>query len=149
MPQIQSAFLRDANHVPITTLGLTESKTITYVAGTTGATGATTLFTVTGTVNMTVFAVCTSGLTGAAATLSAGVVGSVTSVIASTVGTTIATNAIWYGITPPLVGTAPANLIVSSQNIIQTIGVAAVTGGSLTYYCLWAPISADGNVVAA
>lgn len=48
MTQVPATFTRDANHVPITNLGLTTSKAITYVGGTTGATGATTLFTVTG-----------------------------------------------------------------------------------------------------
>lgn len=46
---ITEAFNRDANQVPITGLDLVTSKAITYVTATTGATGATNLFTITGT----------------------------------------------------------------------------------------------------
>jgi hypothetical protein len=44
----------------------------------------------------------------------------------------------------------PAMLIIGAgQDIIETIGATAITAGQLTYYCLWFPISEDGNVVAA
>ena len=148
---IQSAFLRDANFVPITTLGLTVSKAITYVAGTTGATGATTLFTVTGAIAVKVFAVCSVLLdqTGATATLEVGITANTAAIIAQTAATVIDAGEIWYGTTPPTVGVMPSQLILSGTDIIQTIAGNSVKEGVLTYYCLWAPISSDGNCVAA
>lgn len=149
MSQIQSAFIRDANHVPITTLGLTESKSITYAAATTGAVGTTTLFTVTGLVRLTIFAVASgTDLTGSG-TLEVGIAGNTAALIAQTAATAIDVGEFWYGTTPVTVGVTPGTFLLSATNIIQTIGTNTVTAGTLTYYCLWAPISADGNVVAA
>lgn len=140
---------RDANHVPITNLGLSSSKAITYAAGTTGATGATTLFTVTGTVALRVFAVCTADLTsGGAATLEVGVAGNTAAVLAQTTATAIDTGEVWVDTTPATVEALPALQIVSA-NVVQTIATTTVTGGALTYYCMWTPISEDGDIVAA
>jgi len=44
MTRSSEAFMRDANNVPITDLGLNVSKAITYVGATTGATNSTTPF---------------------------------------------------------------------------------------------------------
>lgn len=143
------AFLRDANHQPITSLGLTASKAITYVAGTTGATGATTLFTVTGVVALRILAVCSSDLlSGGAATIEVGLSGNTAALIAQSTATAIDTGEIWVDATPATAEALPAQQIVAA-NIIQTIGTTTITGGVLTYYCLWAPISSDGDVVAA
>lgn len=144
------AFQRDANYVPITNLGLTASKAITYAAGTTGATGATTLFTVTGTVALRLFAVCTSDLTsGGAATIEAGIAGNTAALLAQTTATGIDTGEIWVDTTPATVEALPALQIVSGANVIQTIATTTITGGVLTYYCVWSPISSNGDVVAA
>lgn len=144
-----SAFQRDANHVPITSLGLTETKTITYATSTTGATGASTLFTVTGVVAVQLFAVCGTDLTsGGAATLEAGIAGNTAVLLAQTTATGIDAGEIWIDTGPATVELLPARSIVAAD-IIQTIATTTVTGGVLTYYCLWAPISSDGNVVAA
>jgi hypothetical protein len=70
-----NAFQRDANYVPITTLGLVSSKEITYVAGTTGAVGATDLFVVTGLVAVRLVALTEDALTGSG-TLEVGTTGS-------------------------------------------------------------------------
>lgn len=149
MTTVQSAFQRDANHVPIVDLGLSASKSITYAAGTTGATGATTLFTVTGVVAMKIFAVCSSDLTsGGAATLEVGVSGNTAALIAQTTATNIDNGEIWVDTSPATVEALPTHSIVIND-VIQTIGTTTVTGGTLTYYCLWSPISTDGNVVAA
>lgn len=146
-----SAFQRDANHVPITSLGLTETKTITYVAGTTGATGASTLFTVTGVVAVRLFAVCEADLTsGGAATLEAGIAGNTAALLAQTTATGIDVGEVWIDTGPATVEALPAlQIIGAGQDIIQTIGTTTVTGGTLTYYCVWVPISSDGNIVAA
>ena len=145
----RGAFVRDDNSVPITGLGLIASKAITYVAGTTGAVAATTLFTVTGTVAIQVFAVCSGvDLTGSG-TLEVGIAGNTAAVIAQTAATAIDLGEIWYGTNPPTVGVMPNQLIVAGTDIIQTIATNTVTAGTLTYYCLWYPISTDGNLVAA
>ncbi len=149
MTTVASAFTRDANHVPITNLGLVATKAITYSALTTGAVGITTLFTITGTVAVRVFAVCSGvDLTGSG-TLEVGISGNTAAVIAQTAATVIDVGEIWYGTTPPTVGVMPSQLILAGTDIIQTIGTNTVTAGTLTYYVLWNPISEDGNVVAA
>lgn len=148
MTTIASAFPRDANHVPITNLGLMESKAITYSALTTGATGATTLFTVTGTVATRVFAVVSGvDLTGSG-TLEVGIAGNTAAVLAQVAATALDVGEVWTDSAPATVEALPALQIITGS-IIQTIASDTVTAGTLTYYCLWTPISADGNVVAA
>lgn len=144
-----SSFTRDANFVPITNLGLIVSKAITYVGSTTGAVGATTLFTVTGTVSARVFAVASvADLTGSG-TLEVGIAGNTAAIIAQTAATVIDVGEIWYGVTPPTVGVLPAILVLADTNVIQTIATNTVTAGTLTYYCLWTPVSSAGDVIAA
>lgn len=145
----QSAFTRDGNFVPIDSLGLTASKAITYSTLTTGATGATTLFTVTGTVAIRVFALCSTDLTGAGATLEVGVSGNTASIISQTTGTTIDSGEfLSSNLTPASVLALPA-IQLTATDVIQTIATNPVTGGVLTYYCVWVPISSDANVVSA
>lgn len=150
MTQILSSFQRDANSVPIWTEGLIASKAITYAAATTGATGATTLFTVTGCVAVRVFGVCGTTLEGAA-TLEVGISGDTAVILAQIANATVlATGELYIDATPTTkVDTMPSRQIIGAgQDIIQTIGATAITAGQLTYYCVWAPISADGNVEA-
>lgn len=127
-------------------------KTITYAAGTTGAVGTKTIFTVTGLVRLRIIAKCLSTLTsGGAATISVGEGISATSLIASTTATNIATNEIWCDATPDagveLETVQPTKFV--SNNVKETIGTTTVTGGSLQYTVLWQPVSKDGMVVAA
>lgn len=152
MTIITAAFSRDANSVPITDLGLIVSKAITYVAGTTGATGATTLFTVTGAVVVRLFGVCTTLLdeAGATATIEAGISGNTAALIAQTNAVDIDANEVWVDNAPATIEALPSHKIIGNgQDIIQTIATQAISAGVLTYYCLWSPISSDGNVVAA
>lgn len=151
MGQTSSAFSRDANRVPITTEGLIESKSITYAAATTGATGASTLFTVTGCVAVRVFGVCGLTLVGAA-TLEVGITGTTAVVLAQIADATdLATDEIYVDATPTTkVEAMPSRLVIGNgQDIIQTIGSTALTAGVLEYFCVWSPLSNDGNVVAA
>lgn len=147
---IAEAFMRDANHVPITSLGLTATKVITYSTLTTGAVGVDTLFTITGNVAVRVFAVCSTLLTGANATLEVGVVGGTALILAQTTGTDIDAGEVWIDATPALIENLPAiKIVAEGADIIQTIATDTVDTGVLTYYCLWTPLSADGSVVAA
>lgn len=150
MTSVASQFTRDANHVPITGLGLTETKAITYSALTTGATGATTLFTVTGVVAVRIFAVASgTDLTGSG-TLEVGIAGNTAALIAQTAATAIDVAEIWQDTSPATIeALAGLFTIGAGQDIIQTIATDTVTAGTLTYYCLWFPISTDGAVVAA
>lgn len=129
----------------------------TFDGGTTNARGdqdgtgnPTTLFTVTGDVLCCVFAKCNTLLTGSSATIEVGISGATATIIAQTTAEDIDANEIWQDNSPE---TGVANLtpkvIVGGADIIETIGTANITAGALTYYCLWTPISADGNVVAA
>ena len=147
---METAFQRDANHVPITNLGLIASKSITYAAGTTGAVGATTLFTVSGTVACNVFAICTDNLTsGGASTIEVGVSGNTASISSVQTSTDIDTNEVWTGSTLGVASLVVGSKNVVNQDIIQTIKIATITGGSLTYYCLWTPLSEGATVTAA
>lgn len=151
MAQIASAFSRDANGVPIWTEGIIASKAITFVEATTGATGATTLFTVTGCVAVRVWGVCGATIVGAG-TLEVGISGSTAAVLAQLADATVlATDELYLDATPTTkVEAMPARLLISNgQDIIQTIGTTALTSGQVTYYCVWSPISDTGNVVAA
>lgn len=141
-------FTRDANHVPITTLGLTGSKTITYVAGTTGAVGATTLFTITGTVAVNVFGFCTTDLTGTG-TLEVGVAGSTAALCNQQSATAIDNHEVWHDAVLAIGGSVAGHMHIVDQDIIQTIATNTVTAGTITYYVTWVPISEDGNVIAA
>ena len=78
----------DDNHNPITGLDMIESKSITYVAATTGAVGTTNLFTITGTVALRIFGVCSVNLTGSG-TLEVGIAGMTNGLIDQTTGTDI------------------------------------------------------------
>lgn len=141
-------FQRDANHVPITNLGLVASKSVTFAAGTTGAIGTTTLFTVSGTVAMYLFAVCGTDLAGTG-TIEVGVAGATAVLANQQVATSIDQNEVWTGATLAIGGAMGTSLNVIKQNVIQTIATNTVSGGELTYYCAWVPLSQGATVTAA
>ena len=137
---------------------LLEEKSMTFAGGTTndpgdfdGTGNPATLFTVTGVVKMQLFAVCSTGLAGATATISIGTTVTTAGLIAQTTATNLAANEIWHDATPDAsveLSTVASEKIVS-QNVIQTVGTANITAGVVKYYCLWKPVSSNGNVVAA
>jgi len=146
MSTINASFSRDNNRIPITNLGIVSTlPTITYAAGTTGAIGATTLATVTGVIAARVFALCGVDLAGATATISVGVTGNAAALIAQTTATNIDAGLFWVDTGPASIEALPAINLVAG-NIIQTIGTAAISAGTLTYYIAWNPISPDGNL---
>lgn len=134
------------------------TKTATFAGGTLNARGdqdgtgnPATLFTVTGTVMAVVFGHCTTNLDGASATLEVGVTNNTAAIIAQTTATDIDAGEVWRD-TGPAVGVETLNdplVIVGGADIIETVGTANITAGVITYYCIWYPLSADGNVVAA
>jgi len=110
-----------------------------------------TLFTVTGRVFVKFFAVCEVNLAGALGTIEVGTALSTTGLIALTTGTDIDANELWHDATPDASVELSSVLTekVISQDIIQTVRTANLTAGRLRYFCLWKPISSDGNVEAA
>ena len=150
MTRVSAAFNRDANNVPITEGGLLETKGITYSALTTGAVGTTTLFTVTGVVLARVFAVVSGADLTGSGTLEVGISGNTAAIIPQVAATTLDVGEIWNSDTPATVrALQDFSILAAGTDIIQTIASNTVTAGTLTYYCLWIPISNDGNVVAA
>lgn len=134
------------------------TKSMTFAGGTTndpgdesGTGNPATLFTVTGTVFMKLFAVCSTSLTGASATVEVGTAVSTAGLIAQTTGTDIDINEIWHDATPDASIELSSVLTekIVNQNVIQTVGTADVTAGALTYHCLWRPLSPNATVVAA
>jgi len=126
-------------------------KEVTFIAGTTGklATGTFKIASVTGTVALSIFAVNTGSgaITGPLATLEVGCAGNTAGLIALTTATTIDVNEVWYNDTPvlnPLTSVITQNIVTKDVNYL--IKTADVTGGTLTFYIMWSPISVDGNV---
>ena len=135
---------------------------ITYVAGTTGAIGTTTLFTVTGDIALAFLAAkCTTDLTsGGVATWTLGVTGNTIRLAGgSTMGDVTGWNAgAWadgggpsyvVGGNPDLVcgaSGAGGNAFAINGDIIQTIAGATITGGVVRWYLQYIPLSGDGAV---
>ena len=157
MAQIDGAFSRDANGVPITTDGIVVSKSMTFDGATTndpgdydGTGNPATLFTVTGDVLAHVFGVCTTLLAGGSATLEVGVASGTALLIAQTTATDIDANEVWIDTAPALVEAMPSTFVIpQGQDIIQTVGTANITAGVITYYAIWRPLNSTGNLVAA
>lgn len=144
-------FNRDGNGTPIKgsydAIVTKIRRTYTGAAGL-GAVGTTNLATITGIILLRSFGVCITDLTGASATIANGVTTNTTAFGAATTATNIDAGMIWAS-------TAPANIfdfsaqqrICIAGNMIETIAAANITGGVLDVYCLWTPITSDGNFV--
>lgn len=139
---------------------LVAKKVMTFAGGTTndpgdltGTGNPATLFTVTGTILVRIFGICSTGLSGNTATLSVGVTGDTASLIALSTATDLIANEVWLDATPTTKAEAFSNIVEkifgNGQDIIQTVGTADITAGVIEYYCLWRPISTDAEVVAA
>ena len=142
-----SAFQRDENFVPITGLGFQTSKTITFVAGTTGAVGATTLFTVTGKVAVNVYGFCTSDLTGSG-TIEVGVASSTACLCNQQNATAIDNHEVWHSSSLAIGANVAGHLHPIDESVIQTIATNTVTGGTITYFCNWYPLTEGAQLVA-
>lgn len=149
----------DANRNPLHNGDwVTAVKTMTFDGATTddpgdvtGQGNPATLFTVTGVVLARFFAFCSVNLAGATATIEVGTTKTTTALLALSQATDIDANEIWHDTTPDTdveAFTVATERIVAGS-IIQTVRTADITAGTLTYYCLWRPLSDDGNVVAA
>ena len=143
-------------HNPILINDRVASKLVTFAGGTPNAIGdhdgtadPTTLFTVTGQVNATVYGVCGLTLVGAA-TIEVGVAGSTASVIAQIADATdLATGELYLDATPTTtVEALPAKQLIKAD-IIMTLASADITAGNITFYAIWEPVTSGSSLVAA
>lgn len=128
-----------------------KTRTYTGAAGLGGA-GATTLFTVTGSVAVRVIGACTKDLVGTA-TLEVGISGNTAGLLAQIAdATTLDAGESYLDATPATLEAVDLNngfIIANGQDIIETIGATNITDGTVLFVCFWLPLSTDGNVVAA
>lgn len=115
-----------------------------------------TIFTVTGDVLMAVFGIAKAAVTsGGTPTIELGVSGATAALISQIVDATdLAIDEIWHSATPTLtveqLGILGSRdfVISNGQDVIYTIGGAAITAGDINFYGLWVPLSTNGDVVA-
>ena len=130
------------------------SSTWTFVAGTTGAIGTHTLFTVTGDVIVSLFGICKTNIdAGGTCTADVGIAGDTAGIIdrignfQNVAADETAMHTDQQTSSPTVrfafAGAAP---VADSEDIILTIGSEAVTAGVMTFYCLWRPLSSDGDI---
>jgi len=165
MATINSSFYRDANRVPITSAGIVTKKSITFAGATTdawgndgGALDGGVLFTVTGLVKVQLLAVCNVDCTGAGSTNEVGITGATAIFMPTTTMTALDAGEIWLNNATPatyfITGEEEAaadNLPIYTLNgtdIIMTTATADTEAGQVDFYCVWTPLSTDGNVEA-
>lgn len=141
---------RDDNFVPITDRdGMIYSKTITFVAATTGAVGPTTLFTVTGPCIVKVIGVCGVSLdSDGASTIEVGIAGSTPALIAQTAYTGIDAGRFWIDNSSAIVESDFTGKMIA-LDIIQTIATETLKAGAIAYYCYWRPMSPTSTIAVA
>lgn len=126
-----------------------------FAGGTTNARGdidgtgnPRTLFTVTGTVAMKLFGICTADLAGATATLEVGTALSTAGLIAQTTATDLDVNEIWHDATPDssieLMSVATEKIV--QQDVQELAGTANITSGNVKYICLYRPLTPGATV---
>ncbi len=131
------------------------SSSWTFVEGTTGAVGAHTLFSVTGDVFVNLFGICKTNMgSGGTATGEVGITGNTAGIIdqVGNLQNVTADQAIMHtdqqSGSPVVRYSFEGQSAIPEGDIILTIGSLAITAGAIDWYCLWRPISADGNIVA-
>ena len=151
----------DGNHKPYTSLDSFDILKVTpadFTGGTDSSHGdkdntpTLTLFTVTGDVEVGIFGVCTTALTGASGTIQVGAAGNTAGLIALTTVTDIGANEIWLDTTPSVgldvVDSLSFFFVVNGSNIIETVATTDVATGAIYYVLLWRPLTSGSTVVA-
>lgn len=140
----------DANRRTITSNeSFLSSSEWTFVGNATGDVGAHTLFTVTGDVLISVMATCQTSLTGAA-TIEVGVTGNTAGLLAQIAdATTLDAGEVWATDTATVgvIAIPTTKILAGGLDVILTIGSTDLTGGVVTFYCTWRPLSSDGDVI--
>jgi len=130
--------LRDGRRIAVKTVDCTQASPVT-------------VFTVTGDVVMGVFGIVKESLTTSdAITAELGVSGDTPKLIAQVADATgLAQNEIWHDATPDATieneSVVVPKIVSNGQDAILTLG-GTVTAGSIAFYCLWYPLSSNGNV---
>lgn len=118
------------------------------------------VFTVTGTVRMWLWVLCTDTLTDAAdaADIQFGLAGATNAFIAATAaagkgGSGLAAGEVWCDATPADTYGNTSSLILDKivsggLDVGYEITGAALTGGALEFHCVWVPLDGTGNVEA-
>jgi hypothetical protein len=130
---------------------------VTFV-GTTNANGdfdgtgnPSTLFSVTGLVEVSIFALVETDLAGAGATIEIGTETDTDGLIAQTTATDLDAGDIWHDASPD--NTVELTSVITrklvSEEIEIKVGTANITAGKIKFIVYWSPISSDGNVVIA
>lgn len=151
---------RNRDNAPVTDSdwSLSVSKTMVFDGGEendpgdeSGTGNPANLFTVTGTVLLRILAVCTESLAGATATLEVGTTLDTDGLIAQTTATDIDVNEIWHDASPDNSIEASSVLAerIVSDDVIQTVGTADITDGTIVYTALWYPLTEDSSVTSA
>lgn len=120
----------------------------TFVGNATGDTGAHTIFTVTGDILISVFAVCSTNLAGAA-TIEVGVTGNTAGLLAQIAdATTLDAGEVWVDDTATVgVKAIPTTkLLTNGLDVLLTIGSTDLTAGVVTFYATWRPLSATADL---
>jgi len=111
-----------------------------------------TLFSVTGTVVMDVIGVCDTLVASAGGgTIEVGTAINTAGIIALTTASAIGVaGEIWHDASPDssIEGIAIITPKVVTQDVILTTKTADVTAGVIKFYCMWSPLSQDGNVTS-
>lgn len=166
MTTISSTFYRDGNRVPITNAGIITKKSVTFDGATAdawgndgGALDGGVLFTVTGLVKVQVIGVCSVDCTGSGSTDEVGITGATAIFMPITTMTSLDTGMIWLNNATPatyfITGEQQAaadnfpEYVLNGNDIIMTTKTANTTAGQVDFYCIWTPLSTDGNVVAS
>ena len=146
----------NGNHKEVSPFGAYRVNTLVEFDGTggNGAAGTVALFTVTGSVWVTVTSFCTETLVESAptATISVGITGITAGLIALVNADTVLIGNIWFDATPvdmEVLTSIGGAFIGGGENIFATIAAADVDDGTLEFVCFWTPLSSDGLVVAA
>ena len=128
--------------------------TATMTESTWNTVGTHEVFTVTGAVRARMWITCGDNVGSAAdgASVSFGVAGATTAFIAATAEDTLDTGELWHSNSPAAAyaafGTAVMDYVINGLDVGYDITVEDLTGGVLTFHCVWEPLSATGAVVA-
>lgn len=138
------------------------TKDITFAGGTSNATGdydgtgdPFNIFTVTGNVIAKIIGICTTTLVSATGTahVSIGSTAQITGILPSVTANEIDAGEIWHDATPDAGIEASTvmseKIIANGADIIGRVDSENITAGVIKFICLWKPIDADGNVIAA
>jgi hypothetical protein len=112
----------------------------------------TTLFTVTGVVEVIILGIIKTAVDSSGGlTLEVGIAGNTAALIAQAGKAALLVNTVWVDATPGNPQALPASQVLANgADIIQTTGTAnADLTGEIDYICLWKPLSAGANLVAA